>query len=398
MTLGTFISITGCTAMSLALSLVIFDKTSSTWLSGIYTAVSLIPSIILPFFLAPMIDQGNPKNLIVRIDLFTRVLYLCFLFYIKEVGFQYHAYLIFSLIISSVDAVYDLAYQCLYPELIPKGLKQKGYAVSAMVEPLATAIVAPIIAGVYSIFGIEIVFLIEGILLITAAAFESRITYEKAVNKSKKISIRERLKVYKQELMEGLLYIKREKGIRNIYSYLAISNATTKGRNLMTMAYFQSSSLLTTAMYSLLISAETVGRFIGGLFSYIFKIPEEKKYSISIKMYMLFEMFDGILLFMTYPIMIILRFICGFIGVNTGTLREAAVQNYFDRDIRARVNGINNIVISFSMLLIQLIVGALGRYFPYPNIVLVMSIVTLICVAVFLRRNKKEVEYVYQFK
>lgn len=377
--------------MSLALSLVIFDKTSSTWLSGIYTAVSLIPSIILPFFLAPMIDQGNPKNLIVRIDLFTRVLYLCFLFYIKEVGFQYHAYLIFSLIISSVDAVYDLAYQCLYPELIPKGLKQKGYAVSAMVEPLATAIVAPIIAGVYSIFGIEIVFLIEGILLITAAAFESRITYEKAVNKSKKISIRERLKVYKQELMEGLLYIKREKGIRNIYSYLAISNATTKGRNLMTMAYFQSSSLLTTAMYSLLISAETVGRFIGGLFSYIFKIPEEKKYSISIKMYMLFEMFDGILLFMTYPIMIILRFICGFIGVNTGTLREAAVQNYFDRDIRARVNGINNIVISFSMLLIQLIVGALGRYFPYPNIVLVMSIVTLICVAVFLRRNKKEV-------
>ena len=217
--------------------------------------------------------------------------------YIKEVGFQYHAYLIFSLIISSVDAVYDLSYQCLYPELIPKGLKQKGYAVSAMVEPLATAIVAPIIAGVYSIFGIEIVFLIEGILLITAAIFESMITYEKAVNKSKKMTIRERLKVYKQELIEGLRYIKREKGIRNIYSYLAISNATTKGRNLMTMAYFQSSSLLTTTMYSLLISAETVGRFIGGLFNYIFKIPEEKKYSISIKMYMLFEIFDGILLF-----------------------------------------------------------------------------------------------------
>ena len=60
---------------------------------------------------------------------------------------------------------------------------------------------------------------------------------------------------------------------------------------------------------------------------------------------------------MTYPIMIILRFICGFIGVNTGTLREATIQNYFDRDIRARVNGINNIVISFSMILIQLIVG-----------------------------------------
>lgn len=384
--------------MSLALSLVIFDKTSSTWLSGIYSAVSLIPSIILPFFLAPIIDQGNPKNLIVRLDLFTGILYLCFLFYIKKIGFQYHAYLIFSLIISSVDTVYDLSYQCLYPDLIPKGLKQKGYAVSAMVEPLATAIVAPIIAVVYSFFGIEIVFLIEGILLITAAAFESRITYEKVVNKSKKITVKQRLKVYKEELFEGLRYLKREKGIRYIYSYLAISNATTKGRNLMTMAYFQSSSLLTSTMYSLLISAETVGRFIGGLFNYIFKIPEEKKYSISIKMYMVFEMFDGILLFMTYPIMIILRFICGFLGVNTGTLREAAIQNYFDREIRARVNGINNIVISFSMLLIQLIVGALGEYFPYPNIVLVMSIVTLVCMAIFMMRNKKEVEYVYKFE
>ena len=49
-TLGTVVSAIGGVAMSLALSLVVFDETGSTWLSGVYTAVTLIPGITLPLF------------------------------------------------------------------------------------------------------------------------------------------------------------------------------------------------------------------------------------------------------------------------------------------------------------------------------------------------------------
>ena len=64
-TIGTFISITGGTAMSLALSILIFDQTSSTWLSAIYTVISLLPNLALPFLIAPFVDHSNPKKLIV---------------------------------------------------------------------------------------------------------------------------------------------------------------------------------------------------------------------------------------------------------------------------------------------------------------------------------------------
>lgn len=45
-TLGTFASIIGGAAMNLALSLLILEETASTWLSGIFAACSLIPSVL----------------------------------------------------------------------------------------------------------------------------------------------------------------------------------------------------------------------------------------------------------------------------------------------------------------------------------------------------------------
>lgn len=47
LTLGTVISAIGGTAMGLALSLIVFDQTASTWLSGIFAAASLFPGTVL---------------------------------------------------------------------------------------------------------------------------------------------------------------------------------------------------------------------------------------------------------------------------------------------------------------------------------------------------------------
>ena len=397
-TIGTFISITGGTAMSLALSILIFDQTSSTWLSAIYTVISLLPNLVLPFLIAPFVDHSNPKKLIVGLDFFSGFLYLIFLFYVVQEGFHYYAYLMFSVIINCVDTVYDLSYQCLYPDLIPNEMKQKGYAVSAMVEPLATAIIAPMITVFYTFWGIEIVFLIEGISLICASILESFIEYEKKIRRKKDFSFFVHLKKYKLELFEGLQYLKKERGILNICSYAAIHNATSKGRNLMMIAYFQTSPILSTTMYSFLVSAETVGRFVGGIFNYLKYFDRKKRYHIIIKLYSFIELFDGITLFVAYPIMILLRFICGFLGVSSSTLKEVAIQNYFDSDIRARVNGLNNIAITIGILLVQLCVGALGEVLSYSHVVLGLSILTFFCMFRSLVKNKSEVEKVYLYK
>ena len=58
-----------------------------------------------------------------------------------------------------------------------------------MVEPLATAIIAPMITVFYTFWGIEIVFLIEGISLICASILESFIEYEKKIRRKKRFFI-----------------------------------------------------------------------------------------------------------------------------------------------------------------------------------------------------------------
>lgn len=392
-TLGTLVSSIGGVAMNLGLSLVVFDQTQSTWLSGIYAAISMLPGLVLPILLGPMIDRVNRKHIIVSLDAFSGVWYLAFLWYIHRYGFVYNAYLVFSFVIGCIGAVYNLAYECLYPDLIPEGFAQKGYAVSGAIYPLATTVVTPLAALVYGRWGVESLILAEGCLLLVAAAFESQIDY---VHERKQDA--QTFAQYRADLLEGFRYLKREKGVRSIYLYMTMSGASANGAGMMALAHFQSSSVLTTAMYGLLSSAETIGRLIGSAVHYLFKIPEEKRYALTVRVYMLYDLCDGVMLFLSYPLMLAVRFLCGFLGSQTAAIRAAAVQNYLPSDIRARVNGLFSVLVSIGMLLVQLGAGALGEVLPYSVVALLFAAFTLSMVLLLIVRNRRHVEPVYNRK
>lgn len=391
-TLGTLISAIGDAAMALALSLVVFDQTQSTWLSGLYTAISILPGITLPILFGPIIDRANRKRLIVCLDTLLGIWYLLFLAYIRKNGFVYEAYVLFSFVSGGIGCVYGLTYQCLYPDLIPEGMEQKGYAVSGMIYPLTMTIMTPVAAFAYERMGVEVLFLAEGLLLLTAALFESFIEY-----KHEKKQTAQSLRQYMEDIAEGFRYLKREKGIRSIYSYMMITNATGNANGKMVMAHFQTTSGLTTAMYGLLTSAETIGRLVGSAVHYLFKIPEEKRYALTVRVYMIYEMCDGIMLFVAYPVMLALHFVCGFLGSQTAALRSAAVQKYLPSDMRARVNGLFSVLASLGMMVAQLAVGALGEVLPYRWVAAMFAGFSFAAIVVLIVRNKKLVEPVYNF-
>lgn len=391
-TLGTLISAIGDAAMTLGLSLVVFDQTQSTWLSGLYTAISILPGITLPILFGPMIDRVNRKRLIVCLDAMLGVWYLLFLAFIRKNGFVYEAYVVFSFISGSIGCVYGLTYQCLYPDLIPEGMAQQGYAISGMIYPLTMTIMTPVAAFAYERMGVEVLFLAEGLLLLTAALFESFIAY-----KHEKKETAQSLRQYTEDIAEGFRYLKREKGIRSIYSYMMITNATGNSNGKMVMAHFQTSSVLTTAMYGLLTSAETIGRLVGSAVHYLFNIPEEKRYALTVRVYMIYELCDGIMLFMAYPVMLALRFICGFLGSQTAAIRSAAVQKYLPSDMRARVNGLFSVLMSLGMMVTQLAVGALGEVLPYRWVAAMFAGISFAAILVLIVRNRKHVEPVYNF-
>ena len=392
-TLGTVVSATGGTAMSLALSLVVFDNTSSTFFTGLYAAVTTLPALILPVLLAPYIDSHSRKWIIVGLDGLLSLISIAFAVYVTFNGFSYSTYILYGLLSGGVGSVYGTAYQSLYPDLIPEGFLQQGYSVSSLIYPTMAVVVVPVAAIVYARFGIQYVIFAEGLLLATACAFETRIdVQERQVAVKSKFVLRE----YLDQLAGGFRYLKKEKGVRSLYLYMAMANANGSGVNLMTLSYFQKSPVLTTAMYSFLISAETLGRMLGGIVHYFIPIKPRQRYPIARTVYIVYDLFDGILLFLPYWGMAINRFICGFLGVNSATLREAAIQAYLPPDIRARINSLLNVTIQAGVMFMQILAGALGEVLSFRTVAVLCAVSGLMWVYVLVIRNREPIDALYR--
>lgn len=261
-TVGTIISAIAWQTISLPLSLTVFDETGSTFLSAILLVASMIPSVILPILIAPLIDRNPKKVIIVSLDYLTGFLYLLIAYIINITGFHYYLYLFFSLFIGTIGTVYQLAFQAWFPDLIPLGFEQQGFAVSSTIYPSVMVVMSPIAAYLYKTYPLSFLFVIIGSLTIIAASFELFISNIHKGEKNKRFDFKE----YKSDLLGGFAYLRKEKGIRNIYTYMSITSGIANGNTLMIQAYFQTISFLTVTMLAFLRSAETIGRIIGGVF------------------------------------------------------------------------------------------------------------------------------------
>lgn len=291
-TIGTIISAIAGQAISLPLSLIVFDKTQSTLLSAILFVVGIIPNVILPILIAPIIEQSNKKKIIVSLDYIIGVFYLVVAYIVKYTGFNYNVFLGISLITGIIGSIYQLAYQSWFPDLIPIGHEQQGYAVSSSIYPTVMIVMTPVATYLYKTFSIGFLFVLIGILTVIAASFEVFITN---INKDETNS-RFDIKQYYKELMGGFKFLKNERGIVNIYTYMSITNGVGNGLYLMIQAYFQTTSYLTITMLAFLKSIETLGRIIGGIFQYRIKIQPKKRYGITKFVYIFYESMDLILL------------------------------------------------------------------------------------------------------
>jgi len=96
---------------------------------------------------------------------------------------------------------------------------------------------------------------------------------------------------------------------------------------------------------------------------------------------------------MSYPIMIVNRFVCGFLGMTSATLRETSVQSYLPAHVRAKVNAVFNVFMSISIILFQIIGGFLGDLIGYRRVVVLLSLISFTVMVIFIviptNENKK---------
>ena len=123
-TLGTIVSSIGSTALNLVLSFVVFSNTESTFLFSIFSAISLIPNLLLPLLLSAYIDRIPRKPIIVFLDFLNGCTMFLFGYFILKYGFNFNMFLTFSLIESCISSVYSISYQSLYPKFDMSQVKE----------------------------------------------------------------------------------------------------------------------------------------------------------------------------------------------------------------------------------------------------------------------------------
>ena len=390
-TTASVLSIIGGEVMNLPLSLLVFEKTQSTMLSAIILICGMLPDVLLSVIVAPFIDKGKKKRWIVGLDTLMMMLYIIMGVWIANHEFQYMVYVVLSLVLGTISVFYRLAYGAWYPSLIPLGFEQKGYAISATIYPLITIVMAPVATFLYETVTMStLFFLVAGILMISIL-IESQIEENRKVEKQVYT-----LKQYKEDIKEGFRYLKKEKGITNIYTYMAVSNGTYEGSYIALQAYFQTNPMLSVTMLGFLRSAEMVGRVLSGIFQYRFEIPAKKRFGLAKVVYITYQLADMILLFTPYPAMIVNRFICGGLGNTSATVRETAVQSYLPDNMRARVNAVFNAVFSVGGILFQIFAGMLGERLPYRTVIIIMGMIGLAAIWVFIIQPGDENRKVYE--
>lgn len=378
-----------------ALSLLVFDETQSTLASAIIIAIQVIPTFLLPVFIAPWMDRMPRKPFLVCGDLLNGVLYAGAGVYLLLFRFSYIGYLCFSLLLATLSAFDQLAYNSIYPKLIPAGMEQKGYAVSAMLYPIVRVIMMPVATALYERLGVGLLLILQGGLSLLAALVESCIR----IHEEKRLEGRRYTpSLWWEDMKEVARYFKKEKGLRSLYAYMAVTNGVANGYSPILMAFFRTAAGFSMVMYSFFSVVEFAGRTIAGLLQYTVRIPAKRRFAMIFGVYQIYEVMDMCLLWLPYPLMLVNRGICGFLGTNSATMRQAAVQQYIPEHLRSRVNAFFEMLLTFATSVLSLLVGALGEMLDYRVCMTLCGTITMTACWLIVWCGRKEVRPVLEYE
>ena len=216
----------------------------------------------------------------------------------------------------------------------------------------------PVAGVLYETVGVGWVLVAQGVLSVAAAAVESRIRLREERRMEGK---RASLALWWADVHEAARYLRGERGLANMYVYQAVTNGVASGYAPLLVAHFSTAPGLSPALYALFSVAEFMGRSVGGAVQYRHEVPPKRRFGICFGVYNLYELMDMALLWLPYPLMLANRAVVGFCGVNSATLRQAAVQTYLPDELRARMNAFEGAVIMAGRSVLTLVVGAMGE-------------------------------------
>lgn len=390
-TTSSILSAIGGEAIMVPVSLLVFDQTSSTFLSAVILVLGMLPDTLISIFSSPIIERSNKRTVMAAMEALTAGTYIV-MAYLTRSGFSYSLYVVFTLVIATLSVFYRLAYEALFIDTVAPGLENKAYSISSLVYPVVTVAITPISTILYTAVPMSTIFIISSFLSLMPSLM---ILFISATGSDEEEKTRITLKGYIDDLKDGLLFFRQEKGIRNIETYIAITSGASGSITLLVQAFMQSNPALGVLYFGLVKSLEMAGRLAGGIFQYVKKIPARWRFAITVAVYLVYDISDSILVFLPIAVILFLRFISGTLGQVSATIRMTATMNYLPRKYRVRTNAIFSFLCSLSYIVFQLLAGVLGEVMEYGKATLIIGSVSVTSMLFLIVAGKKHTKPVY---
>ena len=391
--IGTILSALGGIGLNVAMSVLVFKETQSTALSGMFAAISMIPNFVLPVFMGSFIDRKHPLKVLVCNEVALGAFFMIVSFLVTQLPFNYLFYLVITLCISTFGVISELAYQSVTPHIMDRKMYPKGNAALSTIYPMAQIVMTPIALFLFNQFGVALIFLFYGFTCWLDASLESRIKFEYELPEKVKEN---RVKQHISDIKDGFFYLKEHKAISSVFIYFFVT-MMVYGLNVLYYPYFTQTAGFGDANYSLLLSINGLGYLLGGFFHYFVQIPHNRRFQVTVIVYLVFNLLEGTFFAMPLIIMFATKLLLGMLGMNTANIRTSALQAYVPNKMRAKVNAMYSVMVSIGTIIGQALAGWMAEFMPYIQVSLILGGLGMIAVIVFIMPPKNKVKEFLNF-
>lgn len=396
-TLGSVVSMLGSTVSNFALGLLVFEKTNSPFLYSLFFLVNMLPTVLLPLLIGPYLDRYPRRKVIYGIDylygiVFTLITVLAFFEY-----FNYFLYLFIGFILGILASIYNVAYESFYPELISEGNFSKAYSISSLLWPIANTLMVPLAAWISGSYGLFPLFLFDAVTFFFTASVETQIKVDEKHMQgvSKSIYTKDH---FVADFKEGFAYLYKEKALMAITAYFFFMMFSSGVSSALMLPFFKTSPGRDVQQYAFVMSLMSAGRIVGGFAHYFFHYPTEKKYHISLFVYIVVTVLEVCIFILPYQSLIPLMFIYGMLGVTSFNIRVSATQSYVPNEMRGRFNGAFLMITTIGTTVGQLLGGISGEFMDIPTVMIGVMFLGFISVYYCVIRNSKSLKVLYNRK
>ncbi len=396
-TLGSVVSMFGNAMSGFAMSLMVLDISESTLLYSVYIAMFTLPQLFMPVISGALLDRFSRKRTIYTLDFISAFLYILMAGVLAAGCFSFPVFALYCFVLGSIQSIYLVAYESFYPLLISEGNFQKAYSIASVLETLS-AVMVPVSTFLYGRIGLAPLLFVNGICFFIAALMETRIGAEEHYIDEQKRNTPENISPVRRVLTdtkEGFCYLATEKGLLAIAAYFAFSAVCGGVSAVIVLPYFKSTFRNGEYWYMFVMAFSLAGRAIGGMIHYRIKIPAKFRYRTALVVYIIISVCEGVYLYFSFRVMMLLCFIIGIGGVTSYTIRISATQSYVPDEKKGRFNGAFNMLNTAGALAGEFAAGMLTVFIAGRTVLLSAMLLCALAAVCFIGGGKKYVEKIY---